>query len=200
MSKEIKLLTELDLDRCPHCNVAKPNIPKVFGPHENNSYKKNNHRFWAVYSCKTCGGLVIAACKNAHTNPITEMYPQRIMVDESIPVRAKDFLSQAIESLHAPAGAVMLAASAVDAMLKDKGYIEGSLFNRIEKAAKDHLITQEMSEWAHEVRLESNDQRHADEESVMPSEEDAKRITDFAQAFAEYLFVLPAKIRSGRSL
>jgi hypothetical protein len=55
----------------------------------------------------------------------------------------------------------MLAASAVDAMLKHKNYTVGSLKDRIDKAAKDHLITSEMAAWAHEIRLDANDERHA---------------------------------------
>ena len=68
----------------------------------------------------------------------------------------------------APAGAVMLAASSVDAMLKEKGYNEGSLYARIGQARDDHLITADMAEWAHEVRLDANDQRHADEAAALP--------------------------------
>jgi hypothetical protein len=39
----------------------------------------------------------------------------------------------------------MLSASAVDAMLKVKGYKSGSLYSRIDKAAEDHMITSEMA-------------------------------------------------------
>jgi hypothetical protein len=49
----------------------------------------------------------------------------------------------------------MLAASAVDSMLKDKGYKEGSLYKRIDTAAADHLITDGMAQWAHPSPIES---------------------------------------------
>lgn len=91
----------------------------------------------------------------------------------------------------------MLAASAVDSMLKIKGYTEGSLYTRIEKAAGDHLITKEMATWAHEVRLDANDQRHVDEAATLPTTEDATRVVDFALALAQFLFVLPAKVQRG---
>ena len=71
-----------------------------------------------------------------------EVFPQPSTVSEELPDRAGDYLQQAIESKHAPAGAIMLADSAVDWMLKEKGYREGSLYKRIEKAAADNLITQ----------------------------------------------------------
>jgi hypothetical protein len=91
----------------------------------------------------------------------------------------------------------MVAASAVDAMLKRKGYGEGTLYARIERAADGHLITKDMATWAHEVRLEANDQRHADPAAPMPTELDAKRVVQFALALAEFLFVLPARVQKG---
>jgi hypothetical protein len=99
--------------------------------------------------------------------------------------------------MHAPAGAVMLAASAVDAMLKLKGYADGSLYTRIEKAVTDHAITADMAKWAHAVRLDANDQRHADQAAILPTQEDAKRVIDFAAALAEILFVLPSRVQRG---
>jgi len=92
----------------------------------------------------------------------------------------------------------MLTASAVDAMLKDKGYKEGSLNSRIDSAAKDHLITAEMAAWAHEIRLEANDQRHADESAALPSATDAQKVIEFATALAQFMYVLPARVERGR--
>jgi hypothetical protein len=91
----------------------------------------------------------------------------------------------------------MLAASAVDAMLKAKGLKEGSLYSRIDRAALDHVITSEMARWAHEVRLDANDQRHADEAAPLPQQADAKRLVDFALALAQLMFVLPARVQRG---
>ena len=92
----------------------------------------------------------------------------------------------------------MLAASSVDAMLKDRGYKEGSVYSRINKAAEDHLITKGMAEWAHEVRLDANEQRHADDSVQLPTEEDARRCVAFTRALGEFLFVLPARVERGR--
>jgi len=125
------------------------------------------------------------------------IFPEPHSLDELIPERPRAYLQQAIESLHSPAGAVMLAASSVDSMLKLKGYKEGSLYSRIEKAAKDHLITTDMGKWAHNVRLDANDQRHADDNAPLPSVEDAKRCVDFAHSLAQFIFVLPARVQSG---
>ncbi len=147
--------------------------------------------------CNRCGGLITASSSVGASHTVTEIYPSPTRVDDSIPEKARDYLEQAINSLHAPAGAIMLAASSIDAMLKAKDYKQGKLYPRINKAAADHLITKEMSEWAHEVRLDANDQRHADDEVTLPTAADAKKAIDFTRALAEFLFVLPSKVTRG---
>lgn len=159
-------------------------------------------RTWMLYKCSRCGGAVLAAAPTRPNNAfseVSEIYPAPIQVDETLPPIAKEYLTQAINSLHAPAGSVMLCASAVDAMLKAKSYTTGDLYSRINKAADDHLITAGMKEWAHAVRLDANDQRHADENAALPTTADAQRCLDFAQALGQFLFALPAQVARGRA-
>lgn len=158
-----------------------------------------NPREWKAYLCKHCGGAVLAAATKG-TNPavVQWIYPKATGVSEGIPEPANSFLKQAIDSLHAPAGAVMLCASAVDAMLKAHGVQKGSLYERIDEAAQDHLITEEMAAWAHDVRLDANEPRHSDEKAPLPAPEDAARCVQFVTTLAEIMFVLPSRVRRGR--
>jgi hypothetical protein len=128
---------------------------------------------------------------------VREYFPSSAQIADEIPDRPRAYLQQAHESLHAPSGAVMLCASAVDAMLKLKGYTKGNLYSRIDKAASDHAITPDMAAWAHAVRLDANDERHADEAATLPTEEDAKRVLAFASTLAEIMFVLPSRVQRG---
>lgn len=185
----------LALLRCPQCSIARPHLSLQWQIDTNNS-AGNRPRRWAVYVCSTCGGLVSAWAQGLGQE-LQEHFPKAATVSVELPERPRTYLSQAQESLHAPAGAVMLAASAVDAMLKQRGLNEGSLYSRIEKAAEQHFITSEMTKWAHAVRLDANDQRHADDGAALPSEADAQRSIDFASALAEILFVLPARVERG---
>jgi hypothetical protein len=84
-------------------------------------------------------------------------------------------------------------------MLKAKNYKTGGLYARINQAKEAHLITDEMAEWAHDIRLDANDERHSDEEAPLPSPQNAQKCLDFAFALAEYLFVLPSKVERGRA-
>jgi len=193
----------LPLPRCPHCNIAAPLLSQVTGA-ETTDDRRQNMRQWVIYKCNTCGGATMATApvidkaRNV-MGEITDIWPTPQTVHDSVPERARAYLQQAIASIAAPSGAVMLTASAVDSMLKEKGLKEGSLYKRIETAAKDHLITAEMSEWAHEVRLDANDQRHVDEEGALPDEADARKSIEFATALAQFLFVLPARVARGRA-
>lgn len=192
----------LKLPRCPHCEVAVPNLHRGPSVATTNS-SQGNQRQWVSYICQSCGGVTLTVSswvENVRVfGHITEMWPSPRTVHESIPERARTFLEQAIASIHAPAGAVMLTASAVDSMLKEKGLKTGSLYKRIDQASAEHLITAEMAEWAHEVRLEANDQRHADDEAALPNEADAQKAVDFAVALAQFLFVLPSRVAQGRA-
>jgi hypothetical protein len=186
----------LGLERCPHCAVHKPNLKRV---HTVNTEAAPGKWFWGVYVCQGCGYLVVAGgpLKQKEVTVAVLLIPQPSEVDEAVPEPARRYLQQAGDALHAPDGATMLAASAVDALLKAKGYAKGWLNERINQAAADHVITEDMAAWAHHVRLEANDPRHADAVRPHATEEEAKQTLEFAEALAQLLFVLPARVARG---
>lgn len=193
----LALGNQLELPRCPHCGVNTPNLVQNHG-FETNNANKSDRQVWAFYVCRRCGGVVSAKSSNPG-QPVLAYYPTASSVDESVPERARTYLQQAYESLHVPAGAVMLSASAVDAMLKAKGLTAGSLYSRIDLAKDKGIVTPDMALWAHQVRLDANEQRHSDEESPLPSAKDAERCIEFAAALAQFLFVLPSRVQRGLS-
>jgi hypothetical protein len=130
-------------------------------------------------------------------NDAEYIYPDTKRAHEDIPSVARNYLQQAYETLHAPDAAAVMAGSAVDAMLKEKGYAKGSLYERIDKALNDNVLTQGMANWAHEVRLGSNRPRHSDVERPHVSPDEAKQSVEFAEALGSFLFVLTAKIERG---
>lgn len=165
---------------------------------ETNNAEGNDRQVWGIYVCRRCGGVVAAKSNNPGA-AVQAYYPSASTVDDSIPDRARTYLQQSHESLHVPAGAVMLAASAVDAMLKAKGLTSGSLYSRIDAAKEGGIITADMAVWAHQVRLDANEQRHSDEESPLPTGQDAAQSIEFASALAQFLFVLPSRVQRGLS-
>lgn len=140
---------------------------------------------------------MVVAEAQAMDHETTQIFPEQPGLSTDLPERARAYLGQSIDSMSAPAGAVMLAACAVDSMLKAKNLPSGSLYSRIDEAVKQHLITADMARWAHDVRLDANDQRHADDTAPLPNEQQAKKCVDFAMALGQFLFVLPARVQRG---
>jgi hypothetical protein len=188
----------LEIARCPHCSIAHPNM-RGDGPFKARPDNVPESRIWATFVGQSCGGVVLAEIET-QGRMISRLWPDVESVSTTVPDRARQFLEQAIACLHSPAGAVMLVASSIDAMLKAKKLSTGSLYDRIEKAVVDHLITEETGAWAHDIRLDANDQRHADDLVPLPNATDAKKVIAFAQALAQFLFVLPAMVERGRKV
>ena len=191
----MKLEQYLLLNKCPHCKIDSPSLRQVH-TFPTQATDAQSGRIWSIYVCQRCGG-VVSACSWTQKGNVNNFYPTIAILYDSLPLKAKSFLEQAINSIHAPSGAIMLCASSVDDMLKEKGYTNGSLYSRINNAVEDHIITESMATWAHEVRLDANDERHADENTNLPSSDDAQKAVDFTKAFGEYLFILPSRIQRG---
>jgi hypothetical protein len=197
MSYEFQLDKYLPIEQCSFCGVQHPTMEAVTDVIITIPYQDDDNLFWRVYKCNSCACCTIAQADYAE-GFVELILPEPKDYDDAIPEKARLFLKQANDTLHAPAASVMVAASAVDEMLKARGLNSGKLYPRINEAVKTNLITAEMGEWAHEVRLESNGQRHADETYEVPDKKRAKNILEFAEALAQFLFVLPSRVSAGR--
>jgi Domain of unknown function (DUF4145) len=207
------------LARCPHCGVASPVFLLVWHatePRKSAADQINRGvrgQYWKLYFCTTCAMPVVAGSWPVlarytpqgnyvgdtvpHPGEALFLFPKVSGIDKSVPERVRRYLSQAKEAVHTPDGAVMLCASAVDATLKEKGYTEGSLYVRIEKAVAAHLLTPDMAKWAHSVRLDANDPRHADEKRPHLTQTEAQQAIEFTDSLVEILFILPARVSAG---
>ena len=112
---------QLILDSCPHCGRANPVLTRVSAFIETEDHARTNKRWWCMYKCTTCGYTITAGgykqSNNATQTGIRWIYPSTPTISESIPDKAREFLRQAQNTFHAPTGAIMLCASAIDAML-----------------------------------------------------------------------------------
>ncbi|UHG92531.1 DUF4145 domain-containing protein [Spirosoma oryzicola] len=187
----------LKLNNCPHCWVDTPNLVSRHTL-DTDSDEKDEPQKWGVYACVRCGGVILALSYPPSTEVI-ETYPSTEVVNQALPEQVKRFLGQAMRTLSTPDASVIMSNSAVDMMLKEKGYDDpkASVYHRIIQAVTDGLLTEEMGEWAHDIRLESNNPRHADLKAIPAELSDAKRCLEFAKVLGEFLFVLPSKVKRG---
>jgi uncharacterized protein DUF4145 len=191
----------IGVENCPHCGVTHPALMQAWSSGQPLERATPGMRYaWVIYKCISCGSLVTARGQPnqlANATTVTAIFPQAKEVHMDVPEPARTFLNQAFQTLHAPDAAAMVAGSAVDAMLKNLGYKEGSVYARITQAVNDHKLTEGMGAWAHEVRLGSNRPRHADDEKPHITPEEAKQSVEFAEALAYFLFVLTKQIERG---
>jgi hypothetical protein len=196
-------------ESCPYCSTKNPSLccqwkseNPISGALTPSSVQG---KFWAVYSCNSCGNCVLAfgepvpaGNQNPHLHrKIVDLLPRPRTAADELPSSVRRYLQQAFDCLHAPDAAGLLCASAVDAMLKEKGYRDGTLYVRIDKAVEDRLLTKDMGEWAHKVRLESNSVRHAKLSGPHLTQDDAESVIEFTEALGDFLFVFTDRVRRG---
>ena len=119
---------QLSLDSCPHCGISHPVLTR-FHSQETTGHSGQNKRTWVFYGCSSCGGVTMTYTLHGSTT-IIQYWPTPQSASIDLPERAREYLQQALRTRHAPAGSIMLACSAVDAMLKGKGYKTGNLYSR----------------------------------------------------------------------
>jgi Domain of unknown function (DUF4145) len=201
----------LGLDRCPHCNVANPVLQlqhqfEASPARANLMAQRGTGYVWHIYMCRTCAGLVSGATVRVDARlmygqilnrmPFQWIIPTPRHLDKNMPPRVAHYLGQAQETIASPSASIIMSASAIDAMLKVKALKDGSLFARINQAAETGIITKDMAHVAHDVRLGANDERHADEDAALTTDEDARRCLEFAEALAEMIFILPTRVKA----
>lgn len=188
--------------RCPHCSTPNPTFDQWWITHGVVKNELGGKSYvWGVYFCTACGGAILArgkAGEESDSGPIVQLIPEARSAHEDIPPIARTFLQQAMDTLHAPDASAVMAGSAVDAMLKELGYEDGSVYTRINRAVADHRLTESMGAWAHSVRLGANNPRHADKDKphILPAE--AVQSVEFAEALGNFLFVLTKRIERGK--
>lgn len=191
------------LRRCPHCGIASPSVSLISKVvHEPLPDESGWGHGWAMYRCNSCRLVMLAQSVEGSQAQsfILTLYPSPKELDPDLPERVRTYLMQATESLHAPDGAAMLAGAAVDAMLKEKGFENGSVYHRIDEALKAGVLTHDMAEWAHDVRLGSNRPRHSDSSDPHVRPAEAKQAVEFAEMLGHFLFVLPARVQQKAKL
>lgn len=188
----------LGVNNCPHCGVSHPVLKRAWASDGLLDRADGGHPSrWAAFSCTSCGHVVLARGDENDKNGnayVAEIFPDIWQVDGIVPERVRNYLTQAHRTLSSPDASTLMSAASIDAMLKDHGLEEGSLYSRIDEAITKGILTQHMADWAHRVRLDSNNPRHADSDRPNLSADDARRAFDYANALTQYLYILPSKM------
>lgn len=127
-------------------------------------------------------------------------YPQAEQVDAPIstPPRAAKFFIEAKEDFTRGRyeTSAMNCRKVIDIATKSLHLgEEDKLVRRISALRATGLITQEMADWAHIVRIDTNGAVHSDEEFT---KEEVDQLLKFTEVFLTYSFTLPAMVASKR--
>jgi hypothetical protein len=151
--------------------------------------------------CNSCHQLVLV---NDFTHKIYPM-PLPKPVDERIPHTIKcDFEeSTTCFSIGAYRASAVMARRALQSICLDKGADEKEkLEKQIDYLFSQGVITKDLKDWAHEVRLVGNDAAHPKKpENDQPvGEEDAKDVLDLLEQFCQVLYVAPTIAEERRKM
>ncbi|HSX15828.1 MAG TPA: DUF4145 domain-containing protein [Candidatus Saccharimonadales bacterium] len=94
--------------------------------------------------------------------------------------------------------AVLMARSAVQAIVRNKKAKKGKLKAEIDDLVERGVLPLVMSKLAHEVRELANDSAHPEDEDYSADPQDAKDIVEFLDTMLEYVYDLPHKINQRR--
>ena len=174
---------------CPYCGAG----DVAFSIAHEHQVLRNRGRLWDTFAtCGRCRRGVVASFDTAHSNgPVAHwkdgqalevillgIFPSRpnSQAPDHTPPNVARFYVQGVDNLPEnwdAAGSMFR--KALEAALKNKfPEIEGTLYDRIEEAAKEGGLTPDLAKWSHQIRL---DGRNAVHEEKPYEKEDAERAT-----------------------
>lgn len=119
---------------------------------------------------------------------------------EHWPDEIQRFWLQAVSSLQNENwdAAALMARSALQVALRDKGAFGKNLKQEIDNLAKKGILPPIMKDWSNEVRLLGNISAHPQPGEEETSPEDANDIVEFLNFLLNYLYDLPKQINDYR--
>ncbi|MGX8941581.1 DUF4145 domain-containing protein [Symbiopectobacterium sp. Eva_TO] len=202
---------------CPHC--LRENAVLI-GLNESN--RINTNIYDVQFRCNTCNKSGIAVVRALSGNgplyfsqkgggnlmvpdregnySITEIYPriESNTAPNKTPDRAAKFYTESKNNLQKGnfETSVMLCRKVIDIATRDilgEDSNKEKLSQRISMLHGKGLITEQMKDWAHIVRFDSNGAVHSDEYFT---QEEAEEMLGFTEVFLLYAFTLPAMVEA----
>ncbi|EPB6104899.1 TPA: DUF4145 domain-containing protein [Yersinia enterocolitica] len=200
---------------CPHCLKDRAVLKYLNEAHLSPS------RFSIIFQCQSCFKLLVAevetdvsggpeifsksqiypiAINNHPRFELIDTYPSKqcFSAPKSTPERAAKFFMEAKDDFargRYETSAIncrkVIDIATKHLQLKE----EDKLVRRISALREIGLITQEMADWAHIVRIDTNGAVHSDEKFT---EDEVDELLKFTEVFLTYSFTLPAMVKAKR--
>jgi hypothetical protein len=173
---------------CPYCDV---HSTFTFGTSFGNS---------SIYECDKCSGLVLLIFED---RKVVDQYPKRIpQLDDSIPSEVANDYIEAIKCFDVGANkaSVVMCRRALQTSVIERGAKRHKLTQQIDELFKKGIITKDIKDWAHEIRLTGNIGAHPDEDGLKDvTPKDAEELIRFIEEYLNYVYVMPSKVTAKRT-
>ena len=172
---------------CPHCGVYSTiSVASLSGSHY-------------IYVCDHCCKQFLLIVDNK--GKAIDQYPKRTpKLDPTIPTDVADDYVEAIKcfDISAYKASVVMCRRALQTSVIGKGATKGRLVDQIDELCTKGLITEDIKNWAHEIRLTANIGAHPDGlENIAP--QDAEDLIKFTEEYLNYVYIMPAKVAAKRA-
>src|SRR3989344_9222348 len=176
---------------CPNCKQRTSIVTRT-----SYQWPKNNQTFFEIAECNGCDFFVLV---RRYGGSIQKIYPDPL--PKSIHEKTPDFLKKDLEEANlcfavgAYRAAGFMARRALQICYIEKGAPDNKLQDQIDWLLNQQIITKELKEWAHEVRLTGNDAAHPPKDVLKDeavSSEDADDILTLLEKFIDVLYIAPA--------
>ena len=130
-------------------------------------------------------------------------YPMRIpKLHESIPEMVGNDYVEAIKcfDIGANKASVVMCRRAIQSSVIEKDANKGRLVDQIDELYDSQIITKDIKDWAHEIRVTGNIGAHPDEDGLQNvTKEDAEELIKFMEEYLNYVYIMPAKVAKKRA-
>ena len=202
------------LQPCPHCNATATYTTIFTTLPERLVDLQMGEMYYALVTCdaENCGRVVFLIFKGLETKEgrythfdieLVDQYPKRIpKLHKSIPRQVTDDYIEAIKCFDVGAwkASVVICRRALQVSVIEKGAKKGILWEQIDELYDGEIITKDIKDWAHEIRLTGNIGAHPDKDGLEDvTKEDAKELIDFMEEYLNYVYIMPSKVQAKRA-
>jgi hypothetical protein len=202
---------------CPHCSSHR--IGFTFVAEYGLAPTKHAH-YTVLYKCNKCKGALVheysqhtnygspspGGCSSDPTDngfKLLKSYPGKMpnAIPAYVPAPLDRYYQQALDSLHSAhydaSGAMSRKVVDVSTQQMVKGDTKkyNNIRDRIDALAEKHLLTPDLKDWAHQIRLDGNDASH-DEDPFTADE--AQGLLSFTELYLTYVYTLPGRLKARR--
>jgi len=187
---------------CPHCGTR---TTLVLHTHWDVLTRRGpaSIRFGA-WSCGSCGEPIVGDVMNDPVEgevPSTGFYYPTKVPNPTYPANMPTDVSQDAKDAHkcfaisAWRASAAMSRRAIQGACIDKGAPDKKLVEQIDWLEEQRLITPQMKDIAHKIRLGGNAGAHPDKDGLKDvTEDDSRRLLEFLEDFVKYVYEIPGRL------